>query len=320
MMTGKGQPFKCDGANIPPDPLCGDLRYRLSEFHSVPVERIVCGSGASDLIDRLCRTLQPKRAAVFVPGFAEYERALQAQGCVIKTIFLPEEKGYPLTETELRQIPDDCELLFLCNPNNPTGLLTEPELLESLLSRCRETGMRLIVDECFLDFTREPERFSMVKRLPEYPELVVLRAFTKLWGMAGLRLGYALCGSETVAGRLHSCGQPWPVSGLAQAAGVAALSEKDYVQAVRALIRKERPRMQTELNNMGFRVIPGEANFLLFDSGDPALGEKLRERGILLRDCGNFRGLCPGWYRTAVRTAEENDVLLRALREVRDCG
>lgn len=303
-----------------PDPLCRNLRYSLSVFHSIPAEQIVCGNGASDLIDRLCRSMQPKRAAVFVPGFAEYERALQALGCEMKTISLPEKKDYQLTETELRQIPEGCELLFLCNPNNPTGLLTGPEILEQLLSLCRETGMRLVVDECFLDFTREPERFSMIKKLPKHPELVILRAFTKLWGMAGLRLGYALCGSETVAEQLCNCGQPWPVSGLAQAAGVAALEEKDYVQAVRELVRKERPRMQKELLKMGFRVIRGEANFLLFDSGDPALGKKLRERGILLRDCGNFQALCPGWYRTAIRTAEENDILLRTLWEVRDCG
>ena len=174
----------------------------------------------------------------------------------------------------------------------------------------------LAVDECFMDFAEDPARCSLCGLLEGWPELVVLKAFTKTWAMAGLRLGYALCGSEALAKALAEEGQPWPVSLPAQAAGMAALDERDYLATLRELIAGERQRMREALTALGLKVVPGEANFLLFHTEERALSEKLREKGILLRDCSSFRGLEPGWYRTAVRTEAENGELLRALQEV----
>jgi len=299
-----------------PDPLCRELRAALAAFHGMDAARIVCGNGAADLIFRLCRTLRPKKAAVLCPGFAEYEMALRAEDCELTRIFLPEEEDFRLTEALAERLPGEAELLFLCNPNNPTGLLTDREMLLQILSRCRETGAILAVDECFLDFFADGESYSLVPFLRDWPELVILRAFTKTYAMAGLRLGYVLCGDPVLAARLQSCGQPWAVSHIAQAAGVAALKETAYVDTLRALIAAERPRVQGGLAALGLRVIPGEANYLLFCSADTALAEKLRTRGILIRDCSNYPGLCSGWYRAAIRTAAENDALLNALGEV----
>ena len=176
--------------------------------------------------------------------------------------------------------------------------------------------MALIIDECFLDFCREPAAQSMVGALAETPRLVILRAFTKTHAMAGLRLGYALCGSTSLAEKLQVSAQPWVVSNIAQAAGVAALRETAYITKLRTLIGAERARLIPLLEGLQLRVIPGEANFLLFRAEDPALSEKLRRRGILIRPCGNFAGLDENWYRAAVRTHAENDQLLRALGEV----
>ena len=299
-----------------PDPLCRALRAALAEYHGVPVENIVCGNGAADLIWRLCRALRPKKAALFVPGFAEYEAALRAENCEIARLPLPEADGFCLTEKTVAQIPRDTELLFLCNPNNPTGRLTERKALHSLLSLCRERDMALIADECFLDFCEEPEAHSLVGTLSETPGLVILKAFTKTHAMAGLRLGYALCGSQVLAEKLQGCAQPWSVSNIAQAAGVAALRETAYISRLRVLITAERKRLIPALEALGLCVIPGEANFLLFHAADGALCEKLRQLGILIRGCGNFAGLSENWYRAAVRTQSENDQLLRALGEV----
>ncbi len=298
-----------------PDPLCRRLRAALSKYHGIPVDRIVCGNGASDLIYRLCRVLKPKRAAVFAPGFAEYALALREVGCTVTEIPLSAE-GFRLTETQVSRIPQETELLFLCNPNNPTGLLTERETLSAILDRCRERGTVLCVDECFLDFCENAADHSLVPALSAYPNLVVLRAFTKTYAMAGLRLGYALCADAALAEKLQSNGPPWAVSNLAQAAGIAALCEEDYVNHLRALITAERGRMAKALEALGLRVIPGEADFLLFQSPDAALGEKLRRRGVLIRDCADFTGLTADWYRTAIRTAAENDVLLKTIGEV----
>ena len=297
-----------------PDPLCRRLCAALSAYHGVPVSNIVCGSGASDLIYRLCHTLKPKSAAVFVPGFAEYARALRETACSVTEI--PLASDFRLTEEQLKQIPEDCELLFLCNPNNPTGLLTGRELLLPLLDFCREHGTILAVDECFLDFCEDAADYSLVSVLAEYPELIVIRAFTKTYAMAGLRLGYVLCGSTALAEKLRASGQPWAVSAVAEEAGAAALCEENYVNQLRALIKTERQHMSTALEALGLRVVPGEANFLLFHCADSGLAKELRERGVLIRDCASFAGLQKGWYRTAVRTEAENTVVLETIREV----
>lgn len=292
-----------------PDPRCRRLRAALSERHGVDRAQIVCGAGAADLIDRLARVLQPKRALLPAPTFSEYESAFRSVGCKVERFPLP--GSFHLQEEFVDAITPETDAVFLCNPNNPTGLLTEP----ALLRRCLERGVTLIVDECFLDLTDDPARYSMVPFLRDYPNLILLRAFTKTFAMAGLRLGYALCGSAETARALQDVGQPWPVSVPAEAAGIAALKEPDYENEVRAFLRTERARMLRALSGMGLRVVPGQANFLLFYSEDTNLAQKLRTKGILLRDCRDFPGLCPGWYRTAIRKSEENDLLLKALGE-----
>ena len=300
-----------------PDPECRLLRQSLSVHHGVPAENIVCGNGAADLIWRICRVLRPSRALVPAPTFGEYEKALRSVGCAAERFYLAEEQDFSLdAESFARSVRDHTDLVFLCNPNNPTGRLSSREELRIILDACRAAGAVLVLDECFLDFTAEPEKAAMTGELAERPELVVLKAFTKTYAMAGLRLGYALCGDAAFAERLRQADQPWPVSQVAQEAGIAALQETDYVTELRALIAGERRRMQKVLRDMGLRVIPGEANYLLFYCSDEALCGKLCARGILLRGCGEFPGLGPGWYRTAVRTEKENTILLTALEEV----
>ena len=303
-----------------PDPLCRSLCAALSGFYSLPAEQIVCGNGAADLIDRLCRALKPGKALLTAPGFSEYERALCAAGWTPLFYPLLPEEDFRLHSDILRSITAEIDLVFLCSPNNPTGLTVEKTLVHRILNACREVGSTLVLDECFLDMTDEPWRFELSGELNRWPELILIKAFTKTWAMAGLRLGYALCGNVVHAEKIRNIGQPWPVSHPAQEAGIAALEETDYVEKLRVLIGQERRRMTAELAALGLRVVPGEANFLLFRSADTALREKLGRRGLLIRDCSDYRGLEPGWYRTAIRTAEENDVLIAALREVLNRG
>ncbi|MBO5555980.1 MAG: aminotransferase class I/II-fold pyridoxal phosphate-dependent enzyme, partial [Oscillospiraceae bacterium] len=189
-----------------PDPRCRALREALAARHGVPSEQIVCGAGAADLIWRLPRALGPKSALVFAPGFAEYERALEAQGCKVRRYFPEEARDFSPGEELLTALGPDLDMAFLCQPNNPTGRLIEPELLQRVWERCRQQGTVLVLDECFLDFLPEPERFSLIDRLSQTLDLVLLRAFTKSHAMAGLRLGYALCGSAELAAALDRCG------------------------------------------------------------------------------------------------------------------
>lgn len=297
-----------------PDPLCRALCAAIAEREQVPAGFVLCGNGAAELIFRVVLACRPHRALLPAPTFAEYEAALQTVDCVPERYCLTPENGFALDEGFLRRIVPGVDLVVLCEPNNPTGRTTSRKLLLRIAARCREVGALLVLDECFNDFLDEPAAHSLVNELQTNRNLLILKAFTKIYAMAGVRLGYCLCGDTGLLEAMRAAGQPWAVSGLAQAAGLAALQETAYVRQVQKLIRTERPRLVTGLNHLGLTVIPGEANYLLFQSKVPP--DTLKQRGILLRNCGNYPGLDHTWYRTAVRTREENAVLLAALREV----
>ena len=297
-----------------PDPLCRTLRQALSRAEGVPMEHILCGNGAADLIYRLVWAAKPRRALVTAPTFAEYAAALDTVGCEVERFTLREGNDFAPTDALCDAVEESIDLVFLCQPNNPTGQLADPALIEKLLHRCETCGAILAVDECFLDFLPDAERWT-AKPLLNSRNLVIFKAFTKLYGMAGVRLGYCLCGDEDLLEKMQAAGQPWGVSSLAQAAGLAALDETDYVEQVRALIADQRPRLTSGLRTLGLRVLDGRANYLLF-RGPETLGETLRQKGVVLRGCANYPGLDASWYRTAVRTAPENEQLLKILAEV----
>ncbi len=298
-----------------PDPMCRQLRGALGAHLGRPADWILCGNGASDLLFRLTMAVRPRRALLTAPAFSEYEGALRLHQCQIDRFPLRAEHGFRLTEAFLDWITPETDLIFLCQPNNPTGRTTKRALLLQILNRCRETGTLLALDECFLDFVDQPEALTMQGVLAGNP-LVIFRAFTKFYGMAGLRLGYCLCADGALLEKIRQSGPPWAVSSVAQAAGVAALKERPYGARLRRLISEQRPLLMQGLEKCGCQVIPGEANYLLFYYPDAQLGEKMRKNGVMIRDCSNYHGLAAGWYRVAVRTEAENRQLLAALREV----
>lgn len=296
-----------------PDPDCRALREAIATYEGVPSEQVLCGSGASDLIYRAVWAAQPRRALVTAPTFGEYEAALESVGCAI--VRCPLDETFQLDDRILTEIDNNINILILCQPNNPSGVTIDPLLLRQIAARCAETGSQLLVDECFADFLDAPEQYTAKGLLAEFPHLLILKAFTKLYGLAGVRLGYALCPDPATLDAMRRAGSTWAVSHLAQAAGLAALRETDYVERVRQLVRTERVWLYESLRALGLRIAPGEANFLLFRSRTP-LDAPLRERGILIRCCGDFAGLDDNWYRVAVRTRAENERLIEALREV----
>ena len=295
----------------------GDWAGYLAEFGALPLD-FSANTSPLGLPPGVRRAAEAAlEAADRYPGPAcrELRRALAARHAVRPAQVLC-GAGFVLQEDFLARIVPGVDLVFLCEPNNPTGLLTPQPLLRRILARCEECGAMLAVDECFHDFLAPEAQQSLIPLLADHPRLVVLRAFTKFYAMAGLRLGYALCGDEALAARMAECGPPWAVSSPAQAAGLAALSETDYARRLRRLIGEERPRLAAQLRALACRVLPGQANYLLFFHPDEALVPKLRETGVLLRDCRNFAGLYPGWYRAAVRTRPENEIFLQKLKEV----
>lgn len=302
--------------NCYPDPFCRALTHALSKQEGIPPEWILCGNGAADVIYRLAYALRPKTALLAAPCFAEYEQALLAAGCEPRFHMLREEDGFALTRRVLNNISLDTQLVFLCTPNNPTGVPIAPALLEDILQRCTECGAVLALDECFVDFLEEPQKYSLLHRLKSHKNLVLFRAFTKLYAIPGVRLGQCYCSDEVLLGRMYACGSPWSVSVPAQAAGVQALAETAFVEQTRALVRAERAFLASGLAVLGCAVVPSHANFILFRVPKDGILEALRARGILLRSCDNYRGLRAGWLRTAVKGREDNALLLQALGEV----
>ena len=298
-----------------PDPLCRELRAKLALHEGVPADHILCGNGAADLIFRLVWAKKPRRALVTAPTFAEYAAALETVGCTVERFILQAADDFAVPEAFLSAIDDRVDLVFLCQPNNPTGQVTPLVMVQKLLCRCADCGAVLVVDECFLDFLAAREALTAKTVLRDAPNLIILKAFTKLYAMAGVRLGYALCSDTALLDKMRAAGQPWAVSGLAQAAGLAALEETAYADSVRTLIADQRPRLAAGLRALGLRVVDGQANYLLFRA--PAdFGAKLRRHGAVVRGCGNYPGLDETWYRTAVRTQKENEQLLKIMREV----
>ncbi len=299
-----------------PDPYCRALVGAIAAFEGVPEEQILCGSGAAELIFSFCAALRPKKALIPVPTFSEYETALWAAGCAVQRYMLSPREGFALTADFLSALEtSDAEAVFLCNPNNPTGLTAEPALLEDIARICREKGVRLFVDECFLDLTQGGGALSLKKALGDNRQILLLKAFTKSYGMAGLRLGYCLCADQALLGAMSRTVQPWNVSLPAQLAGTAALGEQDFLNRARAIIESQRPRLLEQLRGLGLQPIPSRANYILFRS-PRELYEPLMERGIQIRRCANYPGLGPEWYRIAVKLPEENIQLLNAMEEI----
>ena len=304
-----------DRADRYPDPFCRDLRKAIGASWGVSPDCILCGNGAGDLIERAVQAVRPKRALVTSPTFSEYPAALARMGCAVIANRLVPENGFRLTEAVLDDITEDTDMVFLCEPNNPTGVTSDPALLREILSRCARCGALLVADECFNGLLSDPAVHTLLPEL-DSGNLLILNAFTKLYAIPGLRLGFALSGDRGLLEAMGRCGQPWPVSAVAQAAGIAALADRDYPARLRHLLDRERPALKERLASLGATDLTGEANYILFRHPDISLADKLEKTGVLIRRCESYPGLGPGWYRAAVRTGEENRRLLDAIRQV----
>ena len=314
-----------------PDPECRSLRAAIANAEGVPAEQVFCGAGAADIIYRLAKAVKPAAAdtkpclLITAPTFSEYEEAFAAEGWNVEQWLLKEESGFRIGDDLARTIEGierdrgGADVLFLCEPNNPTGVATDRTLLEEILKACQKSGTILVIDECFNGFLDDPEGHTMKGFLKDYDNLIVLKAFTKLYGMAGVRLGYCLCGAADIAQALPQAGPPWNVSSLAQEAGIAALRDTEHVREGRSIVRRERQWIKEELTRLGFAGVYGDANYILFRGADDLEKQMLRH-GILIRSCDNYEGLGDGWFRIAVRTHDENVQLIEALGRTRETG
>jgi len=297
-----------------PDPLCRKLKKALAEEYGLPEETLICGNGGADLIYRLAYGLRPKRALLTAPAFAEYEEALVQAGTTC--VFYELREDFQVRFDILERMEEPLDVMFLCNPNNPTGLLIDQALLLEILEKAARRNTLLVLDECFLDFTGQEER-SLISYIRKTEHLFIIKSFTKMYAMPGIRLGYGISGNRELLTRMEAAGQCWGVSVLASEAGIAALGEKEYRQKAVRLVREERVWLKGELETVGMQVWDGQADYLFFRApGICDLYERLLPYGILIRRCGNYRGLNDEYYRAAVKCHGDNVRLVTALKQV----
>lgn len=328
------------------------------KFAAVAPEWISFGNGAADLIYRLMQVLRPQQVIVAAPAFAEYSVAAERVGAQVVPVYLSEADDFSFTPAveaafiqAIERAPSG-SAVFLCNPNNPDGNVIRAEVLQRIAAVCEAHHSWIIVDECFLPFLRSEIHYSMVPSLRAFEHLVILRAFTKIYGMPGLRLGYMLTAAQALTDAVRATMTPWEINLPAQLAGVAALEETKFVEKTRALIRAERAFLVQTLPTLPYvekvYVPVSDANFILFrtaltqpdcpdgrvrnselkSESDPCvsgnrtvfashsvdLKSLLLDRGVLIRACGNYEGLDARYYRICVRTHEENLALIRRWR------
>ncbi len=295
-----------------PSPQAREFRERLAAFMGVPVERLIIGNGANELIHLLILWSRPQRVLVPSPSFSEYERAAVLAGARVERYSLPPGNEVDFDALGRKTGPGD--LLVFCNPNNPTGMLSPRGGLSHLLETSAGKGASLMVDESFIPLTGRPEE-SLRDFQSEH--LWVITSLTKLWSLPGLRLGCAV-GPEKLTGAITRWGDPWRVNILAQKAGIYCLESKGYLEKSLALIKKEREFLTRGFLETGaFHVYEGSANYLLLRGLEAVFNvedyqDYLARRGVLIRRADNFFGLDQRYFRIAVRTRPEN---LRLIRE-----
>jgi len=295
------------------------LREKTAAFEGVNPEWIFLGNGASDIIFRLPRAVGATKVMVCAPTFADYERSARSYGAEVCRYTMSKDNDFSLDASFVKAVQvEEPNLVYICNPNNPTGKLTETELIGELLDVCKRIGAWVVIDECFIDFAEQASIYTSKAFLNDYSNLVILKAFTKVFAMPGIRLGYALCSDKDLIDSLYFHGADWAASNLAQAAGLAALDDANaYIKRTAEYVAAQRCLIERELARLGYMVFASSANYILFQNPFPFdLRDKLNSAGIRIRSCGNFPGLDDTYYRIAVSTKENNSKLLAVMKEV----
>ena len=295
-----------------PDPGSEALVQAIARKHGVGTGEVLAGNGSSEIFSVLPRAVPATRAVIPVPSYSEYAASARQAGLPIKEIVRSESDGFAVDPGKLGAVVEDHDLVYLGQPNNPTGQPIDPNELRRLAGD--HPAATFIVDEAFADFVAGID--SLVRDRPD--NVVVLRSMTKFYAIPGLRLGYAVA-EPSLAAALRQLLPPWSVNSLAQAVGEAALKDEDYARRTNEVVIKEREWLSERLQSIGdLHVYPGAANFLLLridrsDTDAPGLGKRLIEQGIAIRVCDNFSGLDQRFFRVAVRTRAENERLCDAL-------
>jgi threonine-phosphate decarboxylase len=303
-----------------PQPFSSRLKKNIADLMRLHTENIIIGNGAVELIYLLIKTLKPGKTLIPIPSFSEYELAIRSER--VKANYInyhrDRDRGYVLDFDRLLFKAKGVDMIFLTNPNNPTGTLLERKDLIKLLNFSVDNGIYIVIDEAFIDFVDNLKEYTMLNYLRKYKNLFILRSMTKFFAIPGLRLGYGI-GERSLISIMEEQRDPWSVNVLSQIAGEKAIREDNYINKSRELNRKERLFLYQGLKKIkGLYPFKPSANFIFIDIANLGIGsgefvKYFAKKGILIRDCSNYRGLDDSYIRVAVRSRKDNLILLKEL-------
>lgn len=309
-------------SHIYPDSKCNLLKKNIADYteHGIDKDWISVGNGATELIHNFARAVSLKNSIIIYPTFCEYE--LASKRCGMKIDYIPLSKKLQIQANlviEKSKINPN-SLIFICNPNNPTGQVNT-DMIKKILSCIDSSRTILLLDESFIEFLNDIGRKSLISKIKEYKNLAILRSMTKSYGLAGLRLGYLIAHPHLIQ-KLKSFQIPWSVNGIAQIAGIAALKDQLHISRAKKIIQKERNYMYKTLNKKEsyIHALRSDVNFFLIklkNINSIAYQKTLLNiHGILVRDCSSFTGMSTDFIRVAVRTHRDNVTLLKAIYDI----
>lgn len=305
-----------------PDVDAYELKQAICRAYGISADFITVGNGAVELLYVLSHIIQPHNVLVMAPTFSEYERAACAAGAQVSYVVLRAHDDFQVNSHALIEKIETIqpELVFLCNPNNPTGALMTPKEIAEVITVAAKIKSFVVVDESFLDFLPWND-WTCQPLLSKFPNLIIAHSLTKFYAIPGLRLGFVLA-SESITKKLHLSKDPWNVNSIAQAAGVAALGDEAYAAQSRAYIVQEKKLFYQSLAKIsGFKPYEPAANYILVDILQShwtasVLCKKMMERRILIRDCSNYEGLGDRYIRLAVKGHEQNQQVIFELQNI----
>ncbi len=298
-----------------PDITYHDLKKAIENFEGVSYENILLGNGAAEVIFNVIRGLKPKKALVMAPTFSEYEEALRSVDCSVEHFYLKEEDNFSITENILEKIDNSLDILFICNPNNPTGVLTTSKEIEKILIKAKKTNTVVAIDESFLDFRGDKFLYECKKLLKSYKNLVIIKSATKFFAFPGIRIGYGFTTNDELKEKIDRVSISWSINTLAKEALIAGFLDKEYIEESLEFVEREKDYLYNELIKIkGLIAFKPSVNFIMIKTQDKVLYEKMLEQRIIIRRCNNYYGLSDNFYRVAVRTREENEKLIEALK------
>lgn len=315
-----------------PDPDYIELREKIAEKNNLNIENIIVGNGATEIIFLFMKILSPKKVLIVSPTFGEYERAIKASTLAndnlkINYFELKEAENFVLNIKNLEtELENNYDLLILCNPNNPTGQFLKLKKLEEILKICEQKNTKLFVDEAFVEFVEDWENESIINSKENKENLFVIRAFTKIFAIPGLRLGYGICFNKNLLKKMLEKKEPWSVNNIADLAGQTVLDDENYIQKTKEWIKDQKKYMYENLNKIeGLRVYKTEVNFILLKIEDNLLEKgldvknlrkKMLEKGILIRDASNFIYLNKHYFRLAIKDKLNNEKVIETLTSI----